>query len=71
MLALKVNLDPLARPGGVLRKKITLKSAFLESITCRTVLKINIFSIIIFLKIFISQGLILKIEVLMTLNDVD
>ena len=37
----------------------------------RTVLEINFLSILNFSKIFFSQGPILKIEVLMTLNDLD
>ena len=60
---MKINLDPirpLAPPGGVLRKKITLKSAFLGSITTRTVLEVNVLSILISLN-----------EVLMTLDDRD
>ena len=55
----------------VFYKKMTLKSTFLWSITYRTVLEINFLSILNFSKIFFSQGPILKIEVLMTLNDLD
>ena len=71
---MKVNLNPirsLAPPGGGLRKKITLKSALLESITPRTVLEDDFLSILIFVPIFISYGPILKIEVVMTLKDLD
>ena len=50
--------------------KITLKSAFLGSITSSKGLEVNVLSILIFLKIFISQGPILKIEVLMTLIEI-
>ena len=39
--------------------------------TFRTVLEVNVLSILIFLKIFIPQGPFLKIEVLVTLNDLD
>ena len=51
--------------------KITLKSAFLGSITSSKGLEVNVLSILIIKKIFISQGSILKIEVLMILNDLD
>ena len=44
---------------------------FFEQITPRTVLDVDVLSISIFLKIFISLGPILKTEVLMTLNDLD
>ena len=70
---MKVNFDPirsLAPPGGVLRK-IILKSAFFGSITSRTVLEVNVLSILILLKMFISQGPSLKIQVLMIFNDLD
>ena len=71
---MKINLDPirpLAPQGGVLRKKLSLKSAFLGSITLRTVLEVNFLPILILLKILISYGPTLKMEVLMTLNDLD
>ena len=41
------------------------------SITFRIVLEVNVMSVLIFFKIFISQGFILKIEVIITLNDLD
>ena len=55
----------------VYKEKMNLKSAFLESTSSRTVLEVDVLSILIFLKIFISQGPIVKIEVLMTLDDLD
>ena len=62
---------PFSATRWCLREKITLKSAFLGSITSKTVLKVHDLSILIFLKIFISQRPNLKIELLMTLNDLD
>ena len=54
-----------------LTKKMTLKSTFVGSISSRTVLEVNALSILSLLKILISQGPILKIEFLMTFNDLD